>query len=326
MLDRFGRSIDYLRISVTDRCNFRCVYCMPPQGIELLDSSEILTYEELLRIITILGQVGVNKIRLTGGEPLVRPGIVDFIRRVSSIKTVKDIALTTNGSLLAGMAGDLKQAGLQRVNISLDTIDAQHFAAITGRDNLAQVLAGLDQAVAVGFSPVKLNVVLTEMLSEQDIIYFLDRVYQSPVAIRFIEYMPIGRQSIKAASLIHDVKTKLERVSSGKLQPAVAVQGSGPARYYRLPQAQGVFGFITPMSEHFCHKCNRIRLTADGKIKPCLLSNVELDIKQLMRSGCGDQEIFQRFAQAILDKSHQHDLSYQQAKGEFTRAMFQVGG
>ncbi|GBG57570.1 GTP 3',8-cyclase [Sporomusaceae bacterium FL31] len=326
MLDRFGRSIDYLRISVTDRCNFRCVYCMPPQGIELLDSSEILTYEELLRIITVLGQVGVNKIRLTGGEPLVRPGIVDFIRRVSSIRTVKDIALTTNGSLLAGMAGDLKQAGLQRVNISLDTIDAQRFAAITGRDNLAQVLAGLDRAVAVGFSPVKLNVVLTEMLSEQDIIYFLDRVYQSPVAIRFIEYMPIGRQSIKSASLIHAVKTKLEHVSSGKLQPAVAVQGSGPARYYRLPQAQGVFGFITPMSEHFCHKCNRIRLTADGKIKPCLLSNVELDIKQLMRSGCGDQEIFQRFVQAILEKSHQHDLSDQQGNGEFTRAMFQVGG
>lgn len=326
MLDRFGRSIDYLRISVTDRCNFRCVYCMPPQGIELLDSGEILTYEELLRIITVLGQVGVNKIRLTGGEPLVRPGIVDFIRRMRSIKTVKAIALTTNGSLLAGMAGDLRQAGLQRVNISLDTIDAQHFEAITGRDNLAQVLAGLDQAIAVGFSPVKLNVVLTEMLTEQDIGYFLDRVYQSPVVIRFIEYMPIGRQSIKSASLIHGVKAKLECVSNAKLQPTVTVQGSGPARYYRLPQAQGAFGFITPMSEHFCHKCNRIRLTADGKIKPCLLSNIELDIKQLMRSGCNDQEIFQRFAQAIVEKSHQHDLSYQQANGEFTRAMFQVGG
>lgn len=328
MVDRYGRLIDYLRISVTERCNFRCSYCMPRQGVSLLEQQEILSYEEILRIIRVLGQYGINKIRITGGEPLVRTGIVDFIKNIKKIPTVTDLSMTTNGSLLAeeGMAQKLKEAGLDRINISLDTADSIRFASITGQNSLAQVLAGVESALTAKFSSVKLNVVLMAELSQQDIVYFINQIHHHPIAIRFIEYMPIGPQSFQQGTSVKGVKQMIEEAAQGTLQSTVVINSNGPARYYRLPGAQGVFGFITPMSDHFCHACNRIRLTADGKIKSCLLSNQEFDIKSLLRSGCDDFSVYELFAQALAGKSLQHQATYRQEKNAVTRPMSRVGG
>jgi len=328
MLDGYGRPIDYLRISVTDRCNFRCSYCMPPQGIELLDAKEILSYEEIVHLIRILSQYGISKIRITGGEPLVRPGIVDFIRKIRSISAIEDLSMTTNGSLLAHdqMAQRLKDAGLDRINISMDTTDAVRFATITGGKHLESVLAGVESALAANLGPVKLNVVLLADLSRQDITYFINQIYRHPIAIRFIEYMPIGQQPLHQGMSIVRVKEMIEEEAQAPLQSAVRIDGNGPARYYRLPRAQGVFGFITPMSDHFCHRCNRIRLTADGKIKSCLLSNQEFDIKSPLRSGCDDFRLYELFVQALEGKKLHHELGYEQEKFAVTRPMFRVGG
>jgi len=209
MQDSFGRVIDYLRISITDRCNFRCSYCMPPEGVPLLEHSEILSYEELLRVIRILGQYGVNKIRITGGEPLIRKGIVDFIRAIREIDTVADLSITTNGSLLADRAYQLKKAGLDRVNISIDTLNSKEFFRITGGGQLSDVLQGIKSAMNAGLTPVKLNVVVTEVFSMEDLSYFIKQTYEFPIAVRFIEYMPVGRCGVKAGSSIKAIKNSM---------------------------------------------------------------------------------------------------------------------
>lgn len=325
MLDRLNRAIDYLRVSITDRCNFRCAYCMPPEGVEQLHHSEILSYEEFLRIISILSGNGIRKVRITGGEPLVRKGVTDFIREIAKIQRITDISLTTNGSLLAGMATELKAAGLSRVNVSLDTIDADKFEAVTGRNKLQATLNGIQSAFEAGLNPVKLNVVLTEALAEADLAYFIDMVYYYPVAIRFIEYMPIGISRIGPGLSVDIVKRFLNEAGAGALEPAQAA-GNGPAKYYRLPKAKGMFGFITPISEHFCAFCNRIRLTADGKFKPCLLSNGEFDIKGPLRAGAGDTEIADIFFNAIQAKPSGHTLYHSNSNPEFGRKMSQIGG
>lgn len=326
MLDRLNRTIDYLRVSVTDRCNFRCAYCMPPEGVEQLAHHEILSYEELLKIITVLSKQGIKKVRITGGEPLVRKGIVDFIRQVARIRLISDVSLTTNGSLLDNMAADLKAAGLNRINISLDTVDADKFAAITGRKKLPETLCGIKSAINAGLNPVKLNVVLTEAFSETDLVYFIDQVYQYPVSVRFIEYMPIGNSRIGPGLSVETVKKLLGELGEGRLEPAHAPKGNGPAKYYRLPKAQGTFGFITPISEHFCNSCNRIRLTADGKFKPCLLSNYEIDVKSALRAGAGDKELADIFYRALQEKPSSHTLCRTSGHPDFWRKMSQIGG
>jgi len=326
MRDGYGRVIDYLRISVTDRCNFRCSYCMPLGGIELLEAREILSYEELLRVISLLGRHGVSKIRLTGGEPLVRKGVVDFIRAIRSIGTVNDLAMTTNGSLLGDMAYELKAAGLDRVNISLDTVDSRRFARVTGRDKLAEVWRGVESAIAAGLAPVKLNVVLTEALTEADIAFFIEQVTHTPLAVRFIEYMPIGRCGIKPGLSIASVKNFINAAGYGVLEPTTVMRGSGPAKYYRLPRAIGSFGFIAPLTEHFCPSCSRIRLTADGKLKLCLLSNQEIDIKAALRGGGGDREISKLFFKALEEKPVRHFLGDIRGGNNLAREMYQVGG
>ena len=325
MQDRFGRVIDYLRISLTDRCNFRCSYCMPPEGIRLLDIREILSYEELLRIIRILGCHGVSKVRLTGGEPLVRKGIVEFVRSVRELGLINDLSMTTNGSLLSNMAHQLKAAGLDRVNISIDTLNPERFTRITGGGRLEDTLKGIKSAIKAQLMPVKLNVVVTEALSEEDIDYFIAQVCEYPLVVRFIEYMPIGYSTVQTGLSLTAVKNIINDAGCGVLEPA-SVQGNGPARYYRLPQARGVFGFITPISEHFCHHCNRIRLTADGKIKPCLLSNREFDIKSVLRSEVSDREIYEMFLQAVENKPAGHKLGDNGKNNKLRRGMSQVGG
>jgi cyclic pyranopterin phosphate synthase len=299
---------------------------MPPEGVKLLAAPDVLSYEELLRVLTILGKHGVSKVRLTGGEPLVRKGIVDFIRSIRSLGTIEDIAMTTNGSLLGGMAHQLKAAGLDRVNISIDTLDSERFARITRRGKLEDTLKGMQSAIDAGLSPVKLNVVLTEALSEEDIHFFVAQVHKQPITVRFIEYMSIGHCSVRPGPSIAVLKSMINKSGYGILEPAISIKGNGPAKYYRLPQSQGIFGFIAAISEHFCHGCNRIRLTADGKIKPCLLANEEIDIKAALRSGGSDRVIYELIQKALLAKPVHHGLDNSGESEDLTRGMFQVGG
>lgn len=326
MLDSHNRRVNYLRVSVTDRCNFRCVYCMPPHGNEWLDHTEILTYEELLRLITIFSREGITKIRLTGGEPLVRKDIVAFIGAISSMNTIDDLSLTTNGSLLPPMAYDLKAAGLHRVNISLDTVNPASFARLTTCGRLDDTLQGIESAVEAGLTPLKLNVVLTEALRESDLAYFIEQVYRYPIAVRFIEYMPIGGSGIGSGPDIAKVKKLLSAAGRGILNPVGNIKGNGPARYYKFPKARGTFGFITPISNHFCGECNRMRLTADGKLRPCLLSDIEIDVKTPLRSGASDAELAMIFHEAVKAKPEGHTLCRASGYPAFQRSMSQIGG
>lgn len=326
MLDGFNRNISYLRISVTDRCNFRCVYCMPPQGREWLKHDDILTYEELLRLITVFNREGVTKIRLTGGEPLVRKGIVDFIAAITALGVIDDISLTTNGSLLPSLAGGLKAAGLHRVNISLDTVNPLRFAKLTTCGRLEDTLKGIESAMAAGLEPVKLNVVLTDALSDKDLAFFADLIYDYPIAVRFIEYMPIGGSGASRGPDVETVRKLLCQAGRSRLQPASPVRGNGPAKYYRFPKAQGAFGFITPISDHFCGACNRLRLTADGKLRPCLLSDNEIDIKTPLRNGASDRELTELFRAAVAAKPQEHTLCRASGFPDFGRSMSQIGG
>ncbi|MBP2654394.1 MAG: moaA 2 [Firmicutes bacterium] len=319
------RVISYLRVSVTDRCNFRCAYCMP-YGIKWLNHSDILSYEELLRLISVFAGEGIANIRLTGGEPLVRRDIVDFVSAITKLRVVKDLSMTTNGSLLPVMAQKLKAAGLDRVNISLDTVNRERFAKVTACGRLEDTLRGVESALAAGLTPVKLNVVLTDALKESDLAYFIELTDTQPISVRFIEYMPIGGKVNSLGPDIEGVKKLLEALGHGKLVPADSAIGSGPARYYRLNESIGTFGFITPISDHFCSACNRLRLTADGKLKPCLLSDNEVDLKTPLRSGASDVELARLFQLAVEAKPEGHSLCRSSGYPEFQRKMSQIGG
>ncbi|MBP2649253.1 MAG: moaA 2 [Firmicutes bacterium] len=326
MRDGHNRQINYLRLSLTDRCNFRCVYCVPPQGKEWLEHSEILTYEEMLRLIKVFNKAGITKIRLTGGEPLVRKGVVEFVAAIKALGVIEDISMTTNGSLLPPLANRLKTAGLNRVNISLDTINSANFTQITTCGRLDDTLSGIKSALKAGLTPVKLNVVLTEALTESDLTYFTELVYHQPISVRFIEYMPIGNQPVQRGMDVAMVKKLLGLAGREMLIPASVIQGDGPAKYYRFPKYQGSFGFITPISEHFCEACNRLRLTADGHLRPCLLSNTEVDIKTPLRNGASDNDLTELFFTAIREKPEGHSLCRASGYPAFERSMSQIGG
>ena len=319
------RVVSYLRVSVTDRCNFRCAYCMP-SGIKWLDHSEILRYEELLRLISIFAAEGIVNIRLTGGEPLVRRDIVEFVSDITKLRVVKDLSMTTNGSLLPDMAQGLKNAGLHRVNISLDTVNPERFARVTACGRLEDTLRGVESALAAGLTPLKLNVVLTEALKENDLAYFIELISKQAISVRFIEYMPLGGKIESGGPDIKIVKSLLGAAGGGVLVPVDSVIGSGPARYYRLNESVGTFGFITPISDHFCEVCNRLRLTADGKLKPCLLSDNEVDLKTPLRSGASDAELARLFHLAVEAKPVGHSLCRSSGYPDFQRKMSQIGG
>jgi len=325
MKDGYNRSINYLRLSVTDRCNFRCRYCLPSKGVEWLKHSDILSYEELLRLIIVFNCEGITRVRLTGGEPLVRKGIVDFVAAISKLKVLDDLSLTTNGSLLAPMAEGLKAAGLSRVNISLDTANPSRFTQITSCGRLDDTLRGIESALAAGLTPVKLNVVLTEEFSNTDLAYFIDQVYNFPVNVRFIEYMPVGGQGGNGPS-IAEIKDMLNAAGLGQLEPAAVDIGNGPAKNYRLPESKGAFGFITPVTDHFCVNCNRLRLTADGKLIPCLLSDRAVDVKTPLRAGASDEELAELFRQAVREKPERHCLCRTSGHSDFGHSMSQIGG
>jgi len=320
--DSFQRPINYLRISVTDRCNLRCIYCMPPGGITLLPHGEILSYEEIQAVAQAAAALGVNKLRLTGGEPLVRLGLPHLVGMLSQIEGVDDIALTTNGVFLGRYADQLKEAGLKRVNVSLDTLKRDRFHQITGHDKLGDVLDGIETAKAVGLNPVKVNMVVMRGINDDEVLDFARLTLREGWHVRFIEPMPFGTGDSFSFVSTSEIQERLR--SLGPLEPYLHRHGNGPAKYFRFPGVEGTVGFITPLSEHFCFNCNRLRLTVDGKLRLCLLSDEEVDLKTYLRRGASVEELKGLILQAVARKPERHHLSEGVLpKG---RAMCQVGG
>jgi cyclic pyranopterin phosphate synthase len=333
--DPFNRPINYLRISVTDRCNLRCVYCLPSEGITLLPQGEVLTYEEIARVAGLAAELGINKVRITGGEPLVRARLRELVTMLAGISGIDDISLTTNGVLLKQYAAELKQAGLKRVNVSLDSLSRANFERISRRDKLGDVLQGIEAAKACGLNPVKVNMVVMRGVNDDEVMDFARLTIAEGWHVRFIELMPFatdnppdghsigGKANLHAAFVSADeIKERLKGL--GKLEPSLPITGNGPARYFRLPQAGGTIGFISPVSQHFCFSCNRLRLTAEGKLRPCLLSDHEIDLRQSLRRGASSRELKKVITEAIKEKPQEHGLTRSPASKK--RLMSQVGG
>ena len=333
MKDSHGRVIDYLRISLTDRCNFRCIYCMPEKGVKQMTHEEILRIEEVEELVRIAAGIGIKSIRLTGGEPLVRKGVVDLVEAVTKTPGIENVSMTTNGVLLPRMAEDLKRAGLSRVNISLDTLDPDQFHMVKRVGYLEDTLAGIDAALEAGFNPVKINAVTVRSL-DQDFLGFAKLSIDRPLHVRFIEYMPVGESSgsdgcgwgkkdvIPSEELLETINERAREEGMAELAPAGEDRpiGWGPARYYEFPGAKGTVGFISPLSRHFCSECNRIRLTADGKIRPCLFSDTEYDVKTALREG-GEDAVRAVLFEALGAKPDEHH-----DKVGTERGMSQIGG
>ena len=326
LLDPFKRKINYLRISITDRCNLRCRYCMPEGGIPLIPHEEILTYEEILRLVRVFATEGISKVRLTGGEPLVRKGIVNFVSRLSQIEEIKDLSLTTNGILLKEFAQDLKNAGLKRINVSLDSLRKERFYHITRRDDFEKVWAGIEEALKVGLSPIKVNMVAIQGLNDDEIESFARLTLTLPLTIRYIEYMPSGNgEEWKESNMltIPQIKNRLENM--GKLVSIPSDRWDGPAKRFRIQGALGEIGLIGPVSSHFCDDCNRLRLTPDGKIRTCLFSDEEIDVKELLRNGGSDRDLKEQLLLALKKKPERHPINTHQFK-KCQRNMSAIGG
>ena len=321
-IDSFGRGITYLRISVTDRCNLRCIYCMPPEGVPQMSHSEILSYEEIGTIVQAAAQLGVNKVRLTGGEPLVRAELPKLVGMLSQIEEIKDLSLTTNGTILKKYALELKQAGLSRVNISLDTLKADKFRHITHFGELKDVLEGIDAAKEAGFHPVKINTVVMRGVNDDEILDFARMTCQEGWHVRFIELMPFKG----IAAFVPSTELRQHINLLGKLESSVPLTGNGPATYYRLAGAKGTIGFISPLTEtFFCSQCNRMRLTPDGRLRPCLLGENEIDLKTPLRNDAPMDKLKRLILKAVASKPEHHPLigdSFRLVK----RKMSQIGG
>jgi cyclic pyranopterin phosphate synthase len=333
MQDRYGHRISYLRVSITDRCNERCTYCMPQELQEWLPREEILTFEETLRLVGIAAELGVSKVRITGGEPLTRRDVIDFIRRIPEISGIRSIGLSTNGTLLAReiapgkpMARALRAAGVGSVNVSLDTLDREVYSQITGRDFHEQVLRGIDAAIAAGFEQIKLNTVLMRGRNEDQLIPLIEFAAQRDLILRFIEMMPVSTTEgldYKNSMPIHEAKRMIES-HYGRLIPETEFKTNGPATYYQIPERWQRIGFIGAMTNlHFCESCNKLRLTCDGKLRPCLGSYLEFDIMKPMRAGASDEELKAFFLDVVDRKPEQHDFrnNYQP-----NRRMIAIGG
>lgn len=287
MVDGFGRRIEYLRISVTDKCNLRCVYCMPEEGLPWLRRGEILTYEEIAEIVSVMADMGLRRLRLTGGEPLVRKDLSRLVDLLAAVPGIEDIALSTNAVLLAPVAKRLRDAGVSRVNISLDSLRPDRADAIARRPGtLARIMDGLDAAHAVGFDPIKINVVLMRGENDDEIPDFAELSRDRPLHVRFIEVMPTESNLELSASNFLSCDEALARVSEvDDLEPVPGPPGNGPATYFSFPGAQGTIGVITPMSHNFCSRCNRMRLTADGQLRPCLFGTIQTPLRDALRRG-----------------------------------------
>jgi GTP 3',8-cyclase len=325
--DNSNRVINYLRISLTDRCNLRCIYCMPQDGIDFIPHENILRYEEILHLVELAVQKGIRKVRLTGGEPLVRKGFLGFLEQLSDIAGLKEITLTTNGVLLKDLAAGIKACGVKRLNISLDSLKRERFARITGRDVFDQVWEGIQEAERLGFDPIKINVVAMKGVNDDEILDFARLTMTKPYHVRFIEHMPIGEDSgWKAGNFISMLEIHEIIESLGKLTP---IHGrtmlDGPAQRYTLEGAKGEIGLIGALSNHFCSICNRLRLTADGHIRNCLFSDAEVDLKSALRNNEGDEKILNLLDSAIKNKPLSHNLNKPGLR-TCARRMSSIGG
>ncbi len=327
LVDPHHRKIDYLRISVTDRCNLSCLYCKPRSEIKLLEHWDILRYEEILRLVSVAVPLGISHVRVTGGEPLIRRRVVDFLAALRRCTGISDVSLTTNGVLLEKMVAALVDAGKPRLNISLDSLNPQKFREITGHDSWSAVWRGIRLAEEAEFFPLKINMVPVRGLNDDEIADFARLTLDRRLHVRFIEFMPIGardRWSRDACVPSDEVRSVIER-SYGPLAPYTSSSSAGPSANFQIPGALGVIGFISPITRHFCESCRRLRLTADGKIRPCLLSDTEIDVKSPLRGGCDDAEIERLLRIALEIKPERHYIA-ENVAGCFQRTMSKIGG
>ena len=323
LCDPWQRQINYLRISVTDHCNLNCVYCSVGL-VSHLPRSEVLSFEEIQRVVQVAASMGISKVRLTGGEPLLRSDLSKLVWLISRIEGIDDISLTSNGIFLSKYAVKLKEAGLKRVNVSLDTLKKDRFKCITGMDKLADVLSGIEAAHLAGLDPVKINMVVLRGMNDDECIDFAQLSTSHGWHVRFIEFMPFGIPGIEAFEMVSAQEIQERIRPLGELEPCKLETGNGPAKYYRLPGASGTIGFISPMTEHFCHSCNRLRLTSDGQLRPCLLDNVEINLKEPLRNQASTEELIQLIQQAVAIKKERHHLN--ERLSPLTRPMCQIGG
>ncbi|HPD57131.1 MAG TPA: GTP 3',8-cyclase MoaA [Smithellaceae bacterium] len=310
--DSFKREINYLRVSITDRCNLHCTYCRPKDGISLKGHDDILRYEEIIRIVNVAVRMGLIKVRVTGGEPLVRRGFLEFIASLKMISALQDISITTNGILLEDFAQNIFSAGIRRINISLDSLNKEKYARITGGGDLDAVLRGIKRAEKIGFSPIKINTVAIRGFNDNEIMDFARLAYQRPFQIRFIELMPIGQAHTKhsenylpANQLLDKIAEKFTLIKTERKKAPT----DGPAQIFKLEGGAGEIGLISPVSVHFCSTCNRLRLTADGKLRSCLLRDDEVDLKSSLRENCSDAELESLIRQAVSLKSDGHEIA-----------------
>ncbi|MFQ5645836.1 MAG: GTP 3',8-cyclase MoaA [bacterium] len=317
--DGFGRDFSYLRISVTDRCNLRCNYCMPQSGIQLADPHEILSYEEIIRILQVMVSLGTTKVRITGGEPLIRRNILKLIADIAAIKEITDLSLTTNATMLADFAGSLKKNGLGRVNISLDSLKEERFFKLTGGGSLHKVRQGIEAAIKAGLTPIKINVVVMKGVNDDELGDFLEMADELSLEVRFIEYMPIIKSDRALNRFIASQKIFEKVKAHYRLLPLLSGRESGCARRYEIAGRRGKAGFISPISQPFCGSCNRMRLTANGFLRACLYSEDELNVKEALRSDSGDLPAL--IKEYVLKKKVQKPQVH-----EFKREMWGIGG
>jgi len=323
--DRYGRKINYLRISVTDRCNLRCVYCMPSSGIPLINHNDILRYEEIIKIAILAHELGFIKFRITGGEPLVRKGIDHLVHEFANLGNEIDLSITTNGALLAKQALSLRKAGLKRINISLDTLNRDKFQQISRFDAFQDVMEGVNKAIEVGFDPIKINVVAVKGVNDNEILDFVELTKNHPLWVRFIEFMPYSRNNWNMDNFISEDEMKKIIKTGYKILETESPYIGSPSSDYIIEGHKGGIGFISSISHKFCDLCNRLRLTADGRLLPCLHSPIEIDIRNPMRSGASDEEIKSILQKAMNAKPEEHKLCGNESENS-RRVMSKVGG
>lgn len=327
LVDRFGRVHTNLRISVTDRCNLRCFYCMPEENVEYLPRQEVLTFEELTRFVRCaVDRLGVNKVRITGGEPLVRQDVAELVRQLHGISGLKDLALTTNGILLDKFAKPLYDAGLRRLNISIDTLDRERFIQYARRDELDRVIAGINLAQETGFCPIKLNAVAIRGLTEADLIPLARFARETDLEVRFIEYMPLDAERSWERDKVL-LAQDMRQILAEHFPPLkdISTDPHAPARTWQFADGRGRIGFISSVSEPFCHQCDRFRLTADGKLRNCLFSTAETDVRDLLRSGASDEQLVGKIRECIAAKEQGHAINSAQFLQPL-RPMHAIGG
>ena len=325
-IDAFSRPITYLRVSVTDKCNLRCVYCMPEGGLPWLRRDEILSYEEIATVVRAVALSGVRSVRLTGGEPLLRKELHRLVRAIAAIPGIDDVALSTNALLLEEQLDDLIAAGLNRINVSLDTLREDRFEAIARRPGLDRVIAGIDAALARGLAPVKINVVAMRGVNDDELEAFAEFARERAVAVRFIEMMPVHENLGIQADTYVGADELLERLRAvGSLEPVPGPPGNGPARYFAFPGSAGTIGVISPLSHDYCDRCNRVRLTADGRLRLCLFGDHHIDLRSPLRAGADEERLAGLFRGAMLIKPERHHLKLGETASRM-RALSEIGG